>query len=87
MLNMFHKSRIDGAKVQSKPWFTLFGCLLAAAALTGCQTTVGGQTLPSAYYLGDDVQFFPAGPEFVLTKQVEALDEYRLEQQALQEGL
>ncbi len=84
---MFQKSRIDGAKVQIKPWVTFFGCLLAAAGLTGCQTTVGGQTLPSAYYLRDDVQFFPAGPEFILTKQVEALDEYRLEQQTLQDGL
>ena len=39
---------------------------LATMGLTGCQTTVGGQTLPSGYYLRDDVQFFPAGPEFLL---------------------
>jgi len=28
--------------------------------------------MPSADYLADDVQFFPAGPEFPLTNQVEA---------------
>jgi hypothetical protein len=43
--------------------------LLAAigfSGLTGCQTTVGGQTLPSGYYLEDDVQYHPAGPEVLL---------------------
>ena len=46
------------------------GLILLAAAgtagLAGCQTTVGGQTLPSGYYLRDDVQYFPSGPEFLL---------------------
>lgn len=53
---------------------------LAGGALSGCQTTIGGQTLPSAYYLQDDVQFFPAGPEFLLPNQKRALDEYRAQQ-------
>ncbi|MEX0716483.1 MAG: VIT domain-containing protein [Planctomycetaceae bacterium] len=44
------------------------------------QGAVGGQTLPSAYYLQDDVQYFPAGPEFKLTNQVRAYEEYRAEQ-------
>lgn len=50
-------------------------CCLAAAAttLTGCQVDVGGQTLPSAYYLQDDIQYFPAGPEFKLSKEAAAL--------------
>jgi len=39
---------------------------VGASGLTGCQTTVGGQTLPSGYYLRDDVQYHPAGPEFLL---------------------
>lgn len=42
-------------------------------ALTGCQVDVGGQTLPSAYYLQDDIQYFPAGPEFKLSKEAAAL--------------
>lgn len=54
---------------------------------TGCQTTVGGQTLPSAYYLDDDVQYFPAGPEFQLSKQVQAIEEYKLQQQADQDAV
>jgi hypothetical protein len=41
--------------------------------LTGCQVDVGGQTLPSAYYLQDDIQYFPAGPEFKLSKEAAAL--------------
>ncbi|NBV44785.1 MAG: hypothetical protein EBR86_03900 [Planctomycetia bacterium] len=50
------------------------GCLgLAATTLTGCQVDVGGQTLPSAYYLQDDIQYFPAGPEFKLSKEAAAL--------------
>jgi hypothetical protein len=59
---------------------------LLPAATTGCQSTIAGQTLPSAYYLRDDVQYFPAGSEFKLTNQVQALEEYRLDQEALDAG-
>ncbi len=65
----------------------LLGGALLSVTATGCQTTVGGQTLPSGYYLRDDVQFFPAGPEFLLSNQVQALEEHKLEQEALQQGL
>jgi hypothetical protein len=57
--------------------------LLAAAvaitglATTGCQVDVGGQTLPSAYYLQDDIQYFPAGPEFKLSKEAAAQKAYK----------
>jgi hypothetical protein len=40
---------------------------------------VGGQTLPSAYYLHDDIQYFPAGPEFKLSKEAAAQKAYRKE--------
>lgn len=55
--------------------------LLAAGSLstTGCQVDVGGQTLPSAYYLHDDIQYFPAGPEFILSKEAAAQKAYRKE--------
>jgi hypothetical protein len=49
---------------------------------TGCQATFNGQTLPSATYLRDDVQYFPAGPEFLLPNQVQAIEEYRAERAA-----
>lgn len=35
---------------------------------------VEGQTLPSAYYLRDDVQYFPAGPEFERANRVQGGD-------------
>ncbi len=47
--------------------------LLAALGATGCQVDVNGQTLPSGYYLTDDVQYFPSGPEFKLTKEAAAM--------------
>jgi hypothetical protein len=51
----------------------------AGLVLTGCQVDVGGQTLPSAYYLQDDIQYFPAGPEFKLSKEAAALKAYKKE--------
>lgn len=58
--------------------------LLAVAAIaglssTGCQVDVGGQTLPSAYYLQDDIQYFPAGPEFKLSREAAAQKAYKKE--------
>lgn len=52
---------------------------VAGLSLTGCQVDVGGQTLPSAYYLQDDIQYFPAGPEFKLSKEAAALKAYKKE--------
>jgi len=40
---------------------------------TGCQSSINGQTLPSPYYLQDDVQYFPSGPEFKLPREAAAL--------------
>ncbi|NNJ26717.1 hypothetical protein [Alienimonas chondri] len=57
----------------------LCGAAVASVGLTGCQASMAGQTLPSPYYLKDDVQFFPAGPEFQYTNQVRAIEEYQLD--------
>ncbi|HAN99765.1 MAG TPA: hypothetical protein DCQ98_21105 [Planctomycetaceae bacterium] len=62
--------------------------LLGAVALgplmmTGCQGTYGGQTLPSPYYLRDDIQHFPKGPEFKLSNEAAAMREYKEEQERL----
>ncbi len=54
--------------------------LLAALALTGCQVDVGGQTLPSPYYMSDDVQYFAPGPEFKLAREAAAQKAYAQEQ-------
>jgi hypothetical protein len=58
------------------------GGLILLGSLSGCQTTVNGQTLPSWAYLRDDVQYFPAGEEFLLPNQVRALEEHRAAQEA-----
>lgn len=54
---------------------TLTSAALSAVvvASTGCQSSINGQTLPSAYYLQDDVQYFPAGPEFSLSREAAAM--------------
>ncbi len=57
-------------------WQLAFTGLLLAGGLvgsTGCQVSVAGQTLPSPYYLTDDVQYFPAGPENKLANETAAL--------------
>ncbi len=53
----------------------LVSLVVAAAALatTGCQVDMGGQTLPSPYYMQDDVQYFPPGSEFKLQREATAL--------------
>ena len=58
--------------------------LLVACAATGCQVDVGGQTLPSPYYLDDDVQYFAPGPEFKLSREADALKQSR--EKAVLEG-
>jgi len=58
--------------------------LLAALTLTGCQVDIGGQVLPSPYYMSDDVQYFMPGPEFKLAREAAAMKAARQEQ-ALQQ--
>ena len=54
---------------------------IAAVSVTGCQVSVGGQTLPSPYYLRDDVQYFAPGPEFKLSEEAAAMNALQAEQQ------
>jgi hypothetical protein len=54
-----------------------------AIGLTGCQVDVGGQTLPSPYYMADDVQYFPPGAEFKLSREAAAMKQ-QAQEQALQ---
>jgi hypothetical protein len=46
--------------------------LCSLLGVTGCQIDVGGQTLPSPWYLGDDVQYFPPGTQFPLSREATA---------------
>jgi len=57
-------------------WLKATGCAAVlgfCVAFTGCQMSIGGQTLPSAYYLKDDINYAPKGPEFKLQREADAL--------------
>jgi hypothetical protein len=54
--------------------------LLVTLWCTGCQVDIGGQTLPSPYWQTDDVQYFPAGPEFKLSREAAAMRAFTEEQ-------
>ena len=57
--------------------------LAAALGATGCQVSVGGQTLPSPYYQLDDIQYFPAGPEMKLSREAAALQQAKSDAELL----
>ena len=76
---------MSASRFSISPRMVLLGCALLSATSIGCQSTIGGQTLPSAFYLQDDVQYFPAGPEFRLSRQVQAIEQYNLRRQGLSE--
>ena len=63
---------------------TVAAVLLAATSLgsIGCQIDVAGQTLPSAFHLSDDVQYYAPGPEFKLANEAAALAEQHAAQQS-----
>ncbi len=63
-------------------WTRLAGALSLAAAVgaIGCQSDIGGQTLPSPYWQTDDVQYFPPGPEFKLSREAAAMKSFKNEQ-------
>ena len=54
-------------------WVTLGLGVALLAATTGCQIDVGGQTLPSPQWMTDDVQYFPSGTEFKLSREAAAM--------------
>ncbi len=58
------------------------GLVLATVTLTstGCQITEGGQTLPSPWYMYDDIQYFAPGPEFKLSREAAAQKAYRADE-------
>lgn len=72
----------------TRRWMIAAMCGLgyASIGLTGCQVHVGGQTLPSPYYLSDDVQYFAPGPEAKLTREAAAMKAYRADQSAQGNG-
>ncbi len=61
-------------------WMLVGLGLFAVVGVTGCQVDVGGQTLPSPYYMNDDVQYYAPGPEFKLQREAAALSQAKAEQ-------
>ena len=76
---MNHSPTTIFARTGAAPQALLAAAAIVSLACTGCQVDVGGQTLPSAYYLQDDIQYFPAGPEFKLSKEAAAQKAYKKE--------
>ncbi|MDO5553278.1 MAG: hypothetical protein Q4G68_05915 [Planctomycetia bacterium] len=66
----------------------IFAALMmaGAAALVGCQLTQNGQTLPSPYYLENQIQYFPAGTEFQYQKEVDQMNKERAERDLARSG-
>jgi hypothetical protein len=61
----------------------LLGCgslLAACLPAIGCQVDFAGQTMPSAYHLTDDVQYYAPDPEFKLSREAAALAEQRADE-------
>jgi len=69
-------------------WACLAACLAAPLALaaTGCQSDYAGQTLPSPYYLTDDVQYFAPGPGFKLAREAAAMQEQKASEVSQPQG-
>jgi hypothetical protein len=78
------------SKTNSTYWMqtTLAGLGLSLAAISspGCQGYYAGQTLPSAYYIHDDIQYHAPGPEFKLSREAAAQKAYKADLEAQQAG-
>lgn len=55
------------------------GFIMLSFTTTGCQVDIGGQTLPSPYYIYDDIQYFAPGQEFKLSNEADAMKAYKAE--------
>jgi hypothetical protein len=57
------------------PWLCFAGLGLALITTAGCQTWVGGMTLPSGHYLQHPPQSFPPDPVFPLERELAHIEE------------
>jgi len=67
------------ARIKQMSWKPLATAVLwpALTLFTGCQVEYAGQTLPSPYYLTDDIQYYAPGPEFKLAREAAAMQEQK----------
>lgn len=63
--------------MRNKRWLARLaaGLGLALTSLTGCQTWMGGMTLPSPRYLQHYPQYFPPDPSFPLPRELAAQED------------
>jgi len=66
-------------------WALCGCCLFAAITSTGCQSSVGGQMLPSPWYTYDDVQYYAPAQEHKLAKEAAAMKAYKSDQDTRQQ--
>jgi hypothetical protein len=66
----------NGKSKHTSRWGLVAAALWPALTLVaGCQVEMAGQTLPSPWYLTDDVQYYAPGPEFKLAREAAAIQE------------
>jgi len=73
-------------KANSRMMICGIGLAMLALSSTGCQGVYNGQALPSPWYIGDDIQYFPPGPEFKLQREAAAMKAYKGDLEAAQAG-
>jgi hypothetical protein len=65
--------------MNGKTWISSINGLFCAVTLvtalgaTGCQISESGQTLPSPWYIDDDVQYYAPDTEFKLPREAAAM--------------
>ncbi|MBS0209240.1 MAG: hypothetical protein JSS27_09820 [Planctomycetes bacterium] len=60
-------------RLTPRSWPLGLAALVLLASSVGCQSDFNGQTLPSAWWQTDDVQYFPPGAEFKLAREAAAM--------------
>lgn len=79
-IEFLESASMKSATRQTLAKYALGACLFASLLPSiGCQVSIGGQTLPSAHYQRDDLQYFPKGPEYKLSQEAAALKAARAE--------
>src|SRR5579885_1231958 len=68
------------------PGLVLAGAAVALTALSGCQTWVGGMTLPSGHYLQHPPQYFAPSPWYPLPRELAAQERIAAEADLAEAG-
>lgn len=62
------------SKMRRSRSFGGIGLALALTVLSGCQTWIGGTTLPSPHYLEHPPQYIPPSPMYPLTRELATME-------------